>query len=99
MNNEQQEKRERETLAEKISRHLDISPDILPGGSMVVIRSRASVSVSGSTSIMLYTPEEIKLSLKKGVLRILGRRLACTSYNSEELHVEGKISSVSFEEE
>ena len=97
MNNEQQAKRE--TLGEKISRHLDISPDILPGGSMVVIRSRASVSVSGSTSILLYTPEEIKLSLKKGVLRILGYRLTCTSYNAEELHVDGKISSVSFEEE
>lgn len=88
-----------ESLAEKINKKLDISPDILPGGSLVAIRGRASVSVSGSTGILLYTPTEIRLSLRRGSLSVKGCRLVCTSYNSEELSIDGKIDSVKFEEE
>ena len=99
MNKEQPIKRERESFSEKIAKRLDISPDILPGGTMIAIRGRASVSVSGSAGIVLYTPDEIKLSLRKGSLSIRGCRLVCTSYNAEELHIDGKIISVSFEEE
>ena len=89
----------RESLAEKINKKLDISPDILPGGSLVSIRGRSSVSVSGSTGILLYTPTEIKLSLRRGTLSVCGCRLVCTSYNAEELSIDGKIESVSFSEE
>ena len=99
MNKEQSSKHERETLSEKIIKKLDIQPDILPGGTLVSIRGRSSVLISGSTGITLYTPEEIRLSLKKGALSIKGFRLICTSYNAEELRIEGKISSVIFEEE
>ena len=99
MNKEQTGKRERQTLSEKLIKKLDIQPDILPGGSLIAIRGRASVSVSGSTGIVLYTPEEIRLSLRRGTLSIKGCRLVCTSYNAEELSIDGKINSVVFEEE
>ena len=91
--------RKKETLAEKISRGLDIPPDVLPGSSLISIRGRSALSVSGSTSIALYTPEEIRLSMKKGTLSVKGERLACISYNSSEVSVEGRINSVSFEED
>ena len=99
MNKEKSSKHERETLSEKIIKKLDIPPDILPGGTMVAIRGRASVSITGSTGIVLYTPEEIRLSLRNGALSVRGCRLMCTSYNAEELRIDGKISSVEFEEE
>lgn len=99
MSKEQRRKAGHESLTEKITKRLDISPDILPGGTMVAIRGRTSVSVSGSTSILLYSPEEIRLSLPKSTLSIRGCRLICTSYNAEEMSIDGEIKSVSFEEE
>ena len=99
MNKEKNDIQERETLSQKIIKKLDIQPDILPGGTLVAIRGRNWVSVSGSTGILLYTPEEIRLSLRKGTISIKGCRLICTSYNAEELRIDGKITSVLFEEE
>ena len=99
MNKDKKPEATRETLAEKINRKLDISPDILPGGTLIAIRGRASLSVCGSTGIVLYTPTEIKLSLHRGALSVKGCRLVCTSYNAEELRIDGKINSVNFEEE
>ena len=89
----------RESLAERINKRLDISPDILPGGTLISIRGRESLSVSGSTGILLYSPTQIKLSLRRGMLSVSGCRLVCTSYNAEELSIDGKIDSVSFLEE
>jgi sporulation protein YqfC len=92
-------KNQKVSLAEKISRGLDIPPDILPGGSLVTIRGRTALSLSGSSSIILYTPEEIRLSMKKGLLSVKGNALVCISYNATEISIEGHINSVSFEED
>lgn len=92
-------KQRKESLGEKISRGLDIPPDVLPGSSLVSIRGRSSLSVSGSTSIILYTPDEIRLSMKRGILAVKGTGLVCISYNSTEIKIEGRINSVSFEED
>ena len=99
MSKEQKTRVERESLSEKITKRLDIPPDVLPYSTTITIRGRNSVCVCGSTSITLYTPDEIKLSLHKGYLSIRGCRLLCTSYNAEELRIDGEIKSVSFEEE
>lgn len=87
------------TLAEKINKALDIPPDVLPHGTLVAIRGRVSLSVSGKSNILLYTPQEIKLAIHKSILSIKGSRLVCTSYHAEEVRIDGKIDSVSFLEE
>jgi sporulation protein YqfC len=92
-------KQKKESLGEKISRGLDIPPDVLPGSSLISIRGRSALSVSGSTSIILYTPDMIRLSMKRGTLCVKGERLVCISYNSSEVSIEGRINSVSFEED
>lgn len=89
----------RVSFAEKINKTLDISPDILPHGTMISIRGRSSMSVNGSIGILLYTPNEIKLSMHKGALSIKGSRLVCASYHTKEIRIDGSIDSISFEEE
>ena len=90
--------RTRKTFAEKLNKTLDIPPDVLPHGTLVAIRGRASLSLSGSSTILLYTPEQIKLAIHKNILSIKGARLVCTSYHASEVVIEGRIDSVSFEE-
>ena len=96
--NEKQTHPPRPTFAEKLNKSLDIPPDVLPHGTLVSIRGRVSLSLSGKSSILLYTPEEIKLAIHKSILSVKGHRLVCTSYHAEEVRIDGRIDSVSFEE-
>lgn len=96
--NEKQTHPPRPTSAEKLNKSLDIPPDVLPHGTLVSIRGRVSLSLSGKSSILLYTPEEIKLAIHKSILSVKGHRLVCTSYHAEEVRIDGRIDSVSFEE-
>ena len=83
---------------ERLCQGLDLVPDCLPGECMVELRGRNVAMVSGGGKILLYTPEEIRIALKKGVLSVTGHRLVCTSYYVGAVGIEGQICRVSFEE-
>lgn len=85
---------------ERISRMLDISPEAFPHGHAIEILGRSLVKIRGGGSILLYTPEEIRIDLprKNEYLAIRGDSLSCSSYNRGALGIEGNILSVSFEE-
>ena len=89
---------ETRSVRERICRQLDIVPDCLPGECMVELRGRHEVIVSGGGKILLYTPEQIRIALKRGALSVVGQRLVCTSYYVGAVGIEGLIFGVSFEE-
>lgn len=95
----QRKKQTTESFVEKINKTLDISPEVLPSGTLVSISGRQSVRVEGRVKILLYSPNKIVLSLGKETLCIIGERLLCSSYHGRELTLMGYISSVSFEGE
>ena len=83
---------------EKLMQRLDLPPDLLPGETLVEIRGQNALSLKGGGRILLYTPQEIRVSLKNSKLVILGERLICTSYCAGAIGVEGRIEGVFFEE-
>ncbi len=87
--------------SERLCRMLDISPEAFAHGYSVEILGRTFVKVRGGGSILLYTPEEIKIELPHGheYLSVKGACLSCSSYNRGALGIEGRISSVSFKED
>ncbi|MBQ9087088.1 MAG: YabP/YqfC family sporulation protein [Clostridia bacterium] len=93
------ERGERADLRERLCRRLDLPPDCLPGVGLVELRGQNSMTVKGCGKILTYTPELIRIGLKKGVLCVRGRRLCCTSYYVGAVGVDGWICGVSFEEE
>lgn len=97
--NQKKKKSTEQSFIEKINKTLDISPEALPGGTLVTICGRQSVRVEGKVKILLYSPHKIVLSLGKETLSISGERLLCSAYHGRELTLEGYVSSVSFEEE
>ena len=91
-------RREKRSLAEVINEKLDIPSDVLPGGTLVEIRSQSEVSVTGTKKILLYSDTHIRLGIKKGALSVRGERLVCTSYHPGGVRIGGHISGVSFED-
>lgn len=93
MNNDKK-KEERRTLLECISAMGDIGGDSLAGDLYLEMRGRNSLLIKGCRRILAYSPECIKLKVKKDTLTINGKRLACTSYHSGSVGVEGAIFSL-----
>lgn len=92
----QKNEKERISLSEKLNRHLDITPDVLPYGSLIELRGRNSLSVTGCGKILAYTPEQIRVALKKDELLVSGKRLLCTSFRKGEIGIDGVIDSIGF---
>lgn len=90
--------RDKMSLTERLNKHLDISPDLLPGNSNIMLRGRNSLSVAGAKKILLYTDCEIQLDLGKSILSVTGKRLLCSSYHTDETKIDGLIVSLSFSE-
>lgn len=84
------------TLAERVCRYLEIAPDAMPGESMIEIRGRNYMKIHGMGKILVYTPEEIKIRMKKGCLRVRGSKLTCVSYYKDAIGIEGRFSDISF---
>ena len=85
------------TRRERLCRMLDISPESLIGGYAIEIEGRSFVKIRGGGSILLYTPDEIRVALSRGeFISVCGSSLSCSTYNRGALGVEGIICSVSF---
>lgn len=93
------ERGEKADLRERLCRSLDLPPDCLPGAGLLEIRGQNSMTVKGCGRILTYTPELIRIGLKKGVLGIYGKRLCCTSYYVGAVGIDGWIEAIRFEEE
>ena len=88
----------KESVRERLTRRLDLPPDLFGGEGMVEIRGRGAVTVRGGGRILRYTPEEIRILLPRCVLSIRGEDLVCTSYYRGAVGIDGRIGGVTFEE-
>ncbi len=88
--------RKKDSLGARLCKNLDISPDLLPRGSLVEIRGQRAVNVRGCGRILCYTEETVRLALSDGALEIRGEELICTSYYPGAVGIEGRIFSVNF---
>ena len=97
---EKRKKRKAEgDLRERFCRRWDLLPDLLRNEGLVELRGQCSATVRGGGKILLYTPEEIRISLPSCVLSLRGEGLICTSYYQGAIGVEGRICGVFFEGE
>ncbi len=89
---------EKRSLTEWLAVKLDVPADTLCGGLRLDMRGRNTLTVHGCTGILDYSPCEIRLAFKDGILTILGRRLICTSYLAGAVGIDGCISTLQFED-
>lgn len=63
-------------------------------GETVILRGRRGVTVYGCRRILSYAPCEIKLSLGRVSVTVMGKELYCSSFSSGTVSVEGKVHGV-----
>ncbi len=89
---------ERVDLRERLCHTLDISPDIFPGGTLIEMRGRNSVTLRGFGRVTHYSDSEISLACRDGELCIYGKRLCCSCYRRGCATVDGRIECVKWKE-
>ena len=97
---ERDAKKEKERIGwrERLCRELDLVPDVCAGESLIEIRSSRLLTLWGGGRLLVYTPEQICVAMKRGRISVVGERLICTAYHVDAIEIEGRISSVCFEE-
>ena len=83
-------------IRQRFCQALDITPDILPGGSYVEIRGRGSLLIRGCRKILKYSREEIVIATCRDVFSVRGESLTCISYLAGAVGIEGRIDGVDF---
>lgn len=99
MKNRKRESGDMPTLCEKVCKTLEIMPDTLPGEGLIELRGRNYMRIHGEGTFILYTPERIKIKMRRDFLIIEGSRLCCISYYTNAIGIEGMISGFYFVEE
>jgi len=84
------------SFAERMGNVLDIPADLLRGGCYMEMRGQNELRLQGCRQILVYTAEEIVLRLRRGAVRVSGRRMICSSYHAGCAVIEGWIEGVSF---
>ncbi|MBE6702948.1 MAG: hypothetical protein E7585_06015 [Ruminococcaceae bacterium] len=90
--------RRKKDLLAGVGRYLDIPREALPGGFGLSLSGQNALTVRGCRRILYYGGECIRLSLGRQALAVYGNDLICTVFEAGQATVEGKISTIAFEE-
>lgn len=84
-------KRQRNTSKPQVRPRLS---ELLPTGENAVLYGDRRMTVQGCRRILVYSPTEIRLQLKRRQLVILGCNLECSSFAGGCVTLQGKITQV-----
>lgn len=65
-------------------------------GSYIEMRGQYNLRLSGCRKILMYAPERIVLSCRRGTVSVDGKRLVCISYHTGNVEIEGLIEGLYF---
>jgi len=66
---------------------------------VATILGERGIYVSGVKTVILTSQNETKLSVKKGVLRVLGEKLKLSEIGGGDVYIIGEVESVEIEKE
>lgn len=91
--------KKRKSLRLRLSDALELPPDVVLNLPRITLVGSIQLAVENHRGIVLYTPEQIKLSLPEGVLAVEGKNLSIRNLYSVDLIVDGEIQTLRFETE
>jgi sporulation protein YqfC len=89
--------RQKRGLFSRFCERLDVPREALPFGFGLSMSGQNELTVRGCQRILQYGEREIRLSLGKTVMTILGEHLLFTVFSACSITVSGQISRISFE--
>ncbi len=85
--------KDREKLKKRLKRAIG-TDEIIGEHDLLELHGLSELIVRGCGAILYYSETEIKLSMKKYVLKISGRELYCVSYLAGAVEIDGEIEAL-----
>ena len=76
---------------------LGLGKEITPYPHRLTLFGRSGAIVEGAQSIVFYSQDEVRISLKKGQVKIVGEGLKIKKYGDGEVALVGKIAGVCYQ--
>lgn len=90
--------RKKPSVAELLASKTTLPSDLLIGEFRLEVRGRNTVIINGCKRILEYSPERMRLAIKKSSVCVSGERLICSTYHDGAICIEGYIGSISFDD-
>ena len=79
---------------ERLCKSLDLQPDVFERDTLIEVRGGCRATVRGVIKILSYSPNEVRLKTRQGILSVIGKRLFCGAYARSFVEIEGEITDV-----
>ncbi|RNC29886.1 MAG: hypothetical protein AWM53_00106 [Candidatus Dichloromethanomonas elyunquensis] len=90
------------TVFKKLQRQagevLEFPSDILDSGPKITIMGRSGMTIEYFRDVILFSNQEIILKTPQGKLSIKGKNFVLNTVLETEIHLQGQIDQISFEE-
>jgi sporulation protein YqfC len=90
------QKKQKETLREKMAKTLDASKEIVLDVAKITLIGNSEMTVENHKSIIEYTDQKIVLESGKGKILIVGEGLELKSVARELVYITGCFSGLNF---
>ncbi|EDS73655.1 sporulation protein YqfC [Anaerofustis stercorihominis] len=81
---------------EKLTKSLQLPEEILLEKLNIEIMGNEKMNIINHKGIIFYSPENIRINTSSGLLSINGKDLLLSTLISEELIIEGQITSIEY---
>ncbi|MCR2033680.1 sporulation protein YqfC [Anaerofustis stercorihominis] len=81
---------------EKLTKSLQLPEEILLEKLNIEIMGNEKMNIINHKGIIYYSPENIRINTSSGLLSINGKDLLLSTLISEELIIEGQITSIEY---
>jgi sporulation protein YqfC len=78
----------------KLTAALDLPADVVLDLPRITVIGNSEMLIEKHKGIERYTPEEIQLRVKDGVIRVYGRKLAVRFIEKDDIKIEGSIFTI-----
>ena len=85
-------------LQKSVGSALELPPDALGDGPRISITGRQQFAVENFQSVLTFSEQEIRLLTSEGELCFFGKGFILKTILTTEIQIEGKLSSLTFEE-
>lgn len=84
-------------LTNTVGEGLNLPQETFSGMALIQLRGKRSVSIENHFGIAEYTDELVRVTVRRGCVRILGRGLTISHMTRRHLEIRGTIRAVELE--
>lgn len=90
-------KEDRHSMKERIAEISELPKDVVLGMSVVTMLGQTELCLENYAGIIEYTEELIRIRIKHGQMKIIGKNLNVSYYTNDDMKITGCIECIEYQ--